>query len=69
MKKKQGEFPEVREDMAYCYHRKSGRVLIHGGWSQKFLDDTLYLDVSSIVGPPYAGTLIDHLNRPLLPQK
>jgi hypothetical protein len=50
----QGEFPDVREDMAYCYHRKSGRVLIHGGWSQKFLDDTMYLDVSSIVGPPYA---------------
>ena len=42
--------------MAYCYHRKSGRLLIHGGWSQKFLADTLYLDVSSIVGPPYAGS-------------
>jgi len=28
----QGEFPEAREDMAYCYDRKTGRVIIHGGW-------------------------------------
>jgi len=50
----EGNFPEAREDMAYCYDRRAGRVIIHGGWSQKFLNDALYLDVSSIVGPPYA---------------
>ncbi len=64
----EGNFPEAREDMAFCYDRKGGRLLVNGGWSQKFLQDSLYLDVSSIVGPPYAVYKLDPFEGPLTGQ-
>ena len=50
----QGGFPTAREDCAYAYDRKNNRVLLHGGWADKWFRELYYLDVSSIVGPPYA---------------
>ena len=50
----QGTFPSAREDCAYVYDRKNNRVLVHGGWADKWFSELYYLDVSSIVGPPYA---------------
>ena len=33
----EGPFPEEREDLASAFDRKTGRIYIHGGWSQRFL--------------------------------
>eukprot|EP00961_Rhodomonas_salina_P015466 207669-Rhodomonas_salina.5 len=49
-----GTFPSAREDVAYAYDKKGGKIFVHGGWADKFLNELYSLDVSAIVGPPYA---------------
>ncbi|CAK0896865.1 unnamed protein product [Prorocentrum cordatum] len=48
------ERPLPREHTAICYDAEEGRLVIFGGWSNKWLDDCWQINVSSIVGPPYA---------------
>eukprot|EP00831_Metopus_contortus_P040903 TRINITY_DN3203_c0_g1_i8.p1 TRINITY_DN3203_c0_g1~~TRINITY_DN3203_c0_g1_i8.p1 ORF type:complete len:745 (+),score=131.71 TRINITY_DN3203_c0_g1_i8:493-2727(+) len=53
----EGEKPErpvEREKTAMFYDEKTCRLIIYGGWSKKWLDDTMALNVGKIVGPDYA---------------
>eukprot|EP00971_Amphidinium_carterae_P062800 1242975-Amphidinium_carterae.1 len=43
---------------------KEGRLILFGGWANKWLDDSWQINVSSIVGPPYA---INAIHPPLGP--
>lgn len=48
----------AREHAAMCYDPEESRLIVFGGWANKWLDDVWQLNVSSIVGPPYAVTKI-----------
>merc|ERR1712196_586143 len=43
-----------REHASMCYEKEESRLIIFGGWANKWLDDVWQINVSSIVGPPYA---------------
>jgi dynein heavy chain len=43
-----------REHAAMCYEPEESRLIVFGGWANKWLDDVWQINVSSIVGPPYA---------------
>ena len=45
-----------REDTAWAYDSRSSSLLLFGGWANCWLGDLLKLNVSSIIGPPYACT-------------
>lgn len=47
-------YPKVRENPAIFYDQNDSRVLVHGGWSNNWLNDMWCLNVSTITGPPYA---------------
>ncbi len=51
-----GPAPCGREDAAWVYDPRSCSLLIFGGWANRWLGDTLKLNVSPIIGPPYACT-------------
>jgi dynein heavy chain, axonemal len=50
--------PPAREYTSVAYDSKNYRVIVFGGWANEWLDDAYGLNVSSIVGPPYAITEI-----------
>eukprot|EP00960_Hanusia_phi_P043077 755854-Hanusia_phi.AAC.7 len=50
----QGTGPTAREDAAWAFDPKTAKILMFGGWSNDWLNDFYTLDVSGIVGPPYA---------------
>jgi dynein heavy chain len=45
-----------REDTAWAYDAKTSSFFIFGGWASRWLGDLVQLDVSAIIGPPYACT-------------
>ena len=45
-----------REDTAWAYDVRTSSMLVFGGWANRWLGDLLKLDVSQIIGPPYACT-------------
>jgi len=45
-----------REDTAWVYDPKTSSLLIFGGWASRWLGDLVKLNVSAIIGPPYACT-------------
>lgn len=47
---------QCREDTAWVYDNKSSSLLVFGGWANRWLGDLVKLNVSSIIGPPYACT-------------
>eukprot|EP00501_MAST-03F_sp_TOSAG23-6_P001656 GSMAST32.ASY1.ANO1.1724.1 assembled CDS len=49
-----GEPPQGRSDASVAYDTKGSRLIIFGGWANKWFGDICTLDVGSIVGPPYA---------------
>ena len=49
-----GEPPCPREDCAMAYDSKTCRLLVFGGWANRWLGDTWTLNVAPIIGPPYA---------------
>ena len=57
MKKSSGPYlPKEREYASMIYDTKNYRLVIFGGWANEWLEDVYALNVSSIVGPPYAIT-------------
>lgn len=57
--KEEGPYhPQEREYSSMIYDSKNYRLVIFGGWANEWLSDVHALNVSSIVGPPYAITEI-----------
>jgi dynein heavy chain, axonemal len=57
--------PCIRSDAAWDFEKKGSRLIMFGGWSNKFLNDMYSLDVSGIVGPPYAVKSLEPFSGPL----
>ena len=49
-----GTPPCPREDCSMAYDAKTCRLIIFGGWANRWLGDTWTLNVAPIIGPPYA---------------
>lgn len=45
-----------REDTAWVYDPKTSSLLMFGGWASRWLGDLVKLNISAIIGPPYACT-------------
>ena len=56
--------PQSREDSAWAYDQKTAQLVLFGGWSDDWLGDLYSLNVSGIVGPPYAVQSIDPTGGP-----
>ena len=50
--------PTEREFSSMVYDTVNYRLIVFGGWANEWLEDVYALNVSSIVGPPYAITEI-----------
>lgn len=48
--------PTPREYSHCCYDRRDRRLLVYGGWNNGWFSDMYALNVSKIIGPPYAIT-------------
>jgi dynein heavy chain len=46
--------PPPRENSTMVYDESNNRLLIFGGWSNKYMNDVHELNISSITGPQYA---------------
>ena len=46
--------PKARADSTLAYDAKASRLLVFGGWTNRWLGDLHVLSVESVVGPPYA---------------
>lgn len=53
------EKPPVREYSSMVYDGDESRLIIFGGWNTGWLNDLYILNVSKIVGPPYAISSIE----------
>ena len=49
-----GEPPCARSDTTLAYDAKGSRLVMFGGWANRWYGDVYTLDVGSVVGPPYA---------------
>ena len=49
-----GKPPCPREDTAWIYDNKSCCLVVFGGWANRWMGDTWKLNISAIIGPPYA---------------
>ncbi|CAL1157217.1 unnamed protein product [Cladocopium goreaui] len=65
--KSQGKFerPLAREHTAMVYDAEESRLIMYGGWANKWLDDCWQISVSSIVGPPYAVVKVEPALGPI----
>lgn len=50
------DMPSPREYAAMAYDNRNRRLVVYGGWNNGWYDDLYTLNVSKIVGPPYAIT-------------
>ncbi len=48
-----------REDTAWVFDIKTCCMYLFGGWSNRWLGDTWKVNVSPIIGPPYACTAVE----------
>lgn len=46
--------PLPRENTAMVYDENNNRIIVFGGWSNKYMNDVHELNISSITGPQYA---------------
>jgi dynein heavy chain len=46
--------PKARELCSIVYDKNESRLIVFGGWNYNLLPDLYSLNVSNIVGPPYA---------------
>jgi dynein heavy chain len=61
----EGTKPPAREDMAVCYDPKLCRLFFHGGWANRWMEDLWTLNVSPIIGPPYATLSVSPIIGPV----
>ena len=54
-----GAPPAPRGESPFAYDSKGSRLVLFGGWANRWFDDFYSLDVGSVVGPPYAITGIE----------
>lgn len=54
----QGDIPMPRSDSSLDYDIKGSKIFVFGGFANRWYNDLYSLDVSSVVGPPYAITSI-----------
>lgn len=52
--KGRGCFPKHRADAQMCYDTVNKRIILFGGWANRWFNDAWALPVASIIGPPYA---------------
>lgn len=57
--------PERREHTSIVYDHKESRLVIFGGWNNKWVSDIWAVNVSKIVGPPYSISEIEPAMGPL----
>ena len=60
-----GKFPSPRSDCGMAFDPKSSRVLIFGGWTNRWHGDMHVLEMQQFVGPPYAVTGIEPCTGPV----
>ena len=60
-----GTPPKPREDSAWGFDKKSAKLIMFGGWANDWLGDVHTLDVSGIVGPPYAVERLEPNEGPM----
>lgn len=48
--------PCPRSDASMVLDSKNSRLIVFGGWADRWLDDMFSLDVSKLIGPPYVLT-------------
>ena len=60
-----GTPPPPREDAAWTFDKKSAKLYCFGGWANDWLEDLYTLDVSGIVGPPYAVQSLEPNEGPM----
>lgn len=60
-----GSAPSPREDAAWAFDIKTAKLIMFGGWANDWLDDVHMLDVSGIVGPPYAVVSLEPNEGPM----
>lgn len=53
------EKPPVREYSSMVYDSDESRLIIFGGWNTGWLNDLYLLNVSKVVGPPYAISSVE----------
>lgn len=51
----EGAPPAGREDTAWFYDNRACQLVLFGGWSNQWLGDCWAMNVSPIIGPPYAA--------------
>ncbi|CAM9165488.1 unnamed protein product, partial [Laminaria digitata] len=61
----QGDPPLPRGDTQLEYYHQGGKLLLYGGWANRWFSDGFTLDVGSIVGPPYAVMDLTPNNGPI----
>lgn len=61
----EGVKPPAREDMAVCYDPKLCRLFFYGGWANRWMEDLWTLNVSPIIGPPYATLSVSPIIGPV----
>jgi dynein heavy chain len=61
----EGPKPPAREDMAVCYDPKLCRLFFYGGWANRWMEDLWTLNVSPIIGPPYATLSVSPIIGPV----
>jgi dynein heavy chain len=57
--------PKPREYAGVSYDQKDSRLLVFGGWNNRWLNDIYALNVSKIVGPSYAVTSMEPVTSQL----
>ena len=57
--------PKPREYAGVSFDQKESRLLVFGGWNNRWLNDIYALNVSKIVGPAYAVTSMSPMTSQL----
>lgn len=60
-----GDVPEPRGDTEMAYDHKAGRLVVFGGWADRWFGDVRTLEVGNVVGPPYAILNCDPVMGPI----